>query len=138
MNADRSKIISILIVEDDRAASDLIRRMIAMQFPELIIYEAEDGVVGEELFHRHAPDIVITDVSMPYKDGIEMATAIKTSSPGTRLIITSAYNDLFFLEKFKEIGIHCYLLKPLDLSELMTALQECLEEVLAADKPPAR
>lgn len=138
MRADRSKKICMLIVEDDRAASDLIRRMIAMQFPELVIYEAEDGVVGEELFHRHAPDIVITDVAMPYKDGIEMAIAIKSSRPGTRLIITSAYNDLFFLEKFKEIGIHCYLLKPLDLSELMTALQECLEEILSAEKPPAR
>lgn len=138
MNADRSEKISILIVEDDRAASDLIRRMIAMQFPELLIYEAEDGLVGEELFHRYAPDIVITDVAMPYKDGIEMAKAVKSSRPGTRLIIISAYNDLFFLEKFKEIGIHRYLLKPLDLNELMTALQECLEEILAAEKSPAR
>lgn len=138
MNAGRSKKISILIVEDDRAASDLIRRMIAMQFPELIIYEAEDGVVGEELFHRHTPDIVITDVAMPYKDGIEMAKAVKSSRPGTRLIIISAHNDLFYLEQFKEIGIHCYLLKPLDLNELMTALQEYLEEIIAAEKPPAR
>ncbi len=120
--------ISMLIVEDDQVAGDLIARMLAMVFPDAAIYRAADGVSGKELFKEHLPPIVITDVSMPRKDGIEMAREMKSLRPETKIIVLTAYSDAAFLEQFKEIGFHAYLYKPLDLEKLLAALEGCLVE----------
>ena len=120
---------SILIVEDDPAACEIAARMIAMQFPEALVHSARDGAAGLELFKRHAPQIVVTDISMPVINGIEMAREIKSLQASTRLIVLTAYNDRNFLEQFREIGFRGYLMKPIDLELLMTAIEECLAEL---------
>jgi YesN/AraC family two-component response regulator len=128
----RSKTLSILIVEDELAAGEVIGRIIAMQFPDAALYFAEDGMVGEELFKKHLPDIVVTDISMPAKSGIEMAREIKAVQPATKIIVLSAYNDLVFQEQCREIGIAAYLLKPLKVDQLLAVIAACSEEIDAA------
>ena len=123
---------AILIVEDDPAATDIISRTIGMQFPDAAIYRAENGVVGAELFRKHRPEVVITDIGMPLKDGVEMAREIKEVQADTRFIVLTAYSDSSFLEQFREIGAHSYLLKPLNLEKLMSAIQKCIDEIGAA------
>jgi len=123
--------VSILIVEDDPAASALTSRIIAMQYPDAAIYSAADGLTGLELFQRHAPRIVITDIGMPLKSGIELAREIRLLGPGTKLIMLTAYSDELFVQLCKEIGIQAYLLKPLNLEKLLTAIAACLEEIAA-------
>jgi YesN/AraC family two-component response regulator len=120
---------SILIVEDDEAAGELTRRMVALQFPEAAVLVAEDGAIGGELFKEHRPEIVITDIGMPVKNGIEFAREIKTLRPETKLIVLTAYNDEIFLEQFVEIGARAYLLKPLDMDKLILAIGRCIGEL---------
>lgn len=120
--------ISMLIVEDDQVAGDLIARMLAMRFPDAAIYRAADGATGQEIFREHLPPIVITDVSMPRKDGIEMAREMKSLRPETKFIVLTAHSEAAFLEQFKEIGFHAYLYKPLELEKLLAALEGCLVE----------
>ncbi len=55
--------------------------MIPLKFPDVELYTAENGKAGLDIFHEHAPDIVITDINMPVMDGIKMATEIKAAPP---------------------------------------------------------
>ena len=123
--------VSILIVEDNRSASQIIARMVAMNFPDAVIYSADNGKTGVELYKTHTPDIVITDIQMPKMDGIEMAIEIKLIKPDFKFIVFTAHGDGNLVEQFNDIGVHTYLLKPLDLNELMGAVGKCIEEKAA-------
>ena len=117
--------VSILIVEDNRAANKIIGRMVAKEFPDAIVYSADNGATGVELFIEHAPDVVLTDISMPEMNGFDMVNEIQSLKADTKFIVFTAHDEGDFLPQFKGIGVNTYLLKPLDLGELMVAIKEC-------------
>src|SRR6185369_2126976 len=120
---------SMLIVEDETTARELIGRMVALRFPGCVIYSAENGRKGLELFKEHAPDIVVTDINMPEMDGIEMAREIKAINPNAKYIVLSARNDKDYVKNFEEIGYCAYLMKPLDFKTLLNAIKYCHPEL---------
>lgn len=119
---------SLLIVEDDKAACDIIKRMVALKFPECTIYTAEDGMKGLELFKERSPDIIITDVNMPVMDGVELAREIRSIDANATYIVLTAYSSKLVFEKFKDLGFCAYLLKPIDFEELFAAIEKCVVE----------
>ena len=119
--------ISILIVEDSRGANKIIGRMVSMQFPNAVVYSADNGITGLELFKKHEPEVVLTDINMPEMDGFQMAVEIRSIKIDTKFIVFTAYNDGDLLKQFNEIGVHTYLLKPYDLDELMMAIENCID-----------
>ena len=116
---------SLLIVEDDQTARDVIARMVGYQFPEYTIYTGDNGVRGLELFKEHAPDIVITDINMPGMDGIQMAREIKSINANASYIVMTAYGDTAYFDRFTEIGYCAYLMKPIDFQELFDTIKRC-------------
>lgn len=116
---------SLLIVEDDKAACDILARMVGMEFPDCAVYTADNGVKGLELFKEHLPDIVITDVNMPVMDGVELANEIRAINANATYIVLTAYSDKVIFEKFKNIGVCAYLLKPINFKELFAAIERC-------------
>ena len=121
---------SVLFVEDDESVRFSIGRILARQFPDAMVYTAENGQVGLDLFKEHAPEIVITDVNMPVMDGIVMAENIKSLKAGTKFIVLTGYSDKDYLERFSEIGFAEYLVKPVDFTVLFTAIEKCRNETL--------
>jgi YesN/AraC family two-component response regulator len=121
--------ISLLIVEDEQSARAIIIRMIAMRFPDAVIYSAENGVMGEVLFKKHTPEIVITDINLPLKNGIEMIRAIRSRKPDTKCIVLTAHKDKIDTAPCMEIGSHIYLVKPIQLDLLFAAIEKCIEEI---------
>jgi YesN/AraC family two-component response regulator len=121
-------VFSLLIVEDDKAACDIIARMVGLEFPDCTIYTAENGLKGLEIFQERTPDVVITDVNMPVMDGIEFATQIRSTNANATYIVLTAHNDQTILEKFKQMGFCAYLLKPIDFNELFAAIERCSVE----------
>lgn len=117
--------LSLLIVEDDNTARDIIVRMSAKEFPDCTIQTAENGVKGVALYKEIAPDLVITDVRMPVMDGLEMAREIRSINAKATFIVVTAFSDKDSFEKFKELGVCAYLLKPLDFKELFAAIAAC-------------
>lgn len=61
---------SILIVEDDKGASEVVGRIIAKRYPDASVFVAGDGKLGIKLFKKHLPDVVLTDINMPEMNGI--------------------------------------------------------------------
>lgn len=117
---------SILVVEDDHVAIDILGLMIKKKFPDFEIQTAENGLKGLELFKRYRPDIVLTDINMPEMNGMDMAAEIRSMDPDTKFIVLTAYNDLAFFEKFKEIGFVAYILKPIEFKKLFAAIEKCI------------
>jgi YesN/AraC family two-component response regulator len=116
---------TLLFVEDDKTTRDMISRLVALKFPQCTIYTAENGKKGMELFQEHYPDLVVTDINMPEMDGIEMAREIKAINPNATYIVLSARNVNEYVEEFKDIGYCAYLMKPLNISELLKAIKNC-------------
>ena len=116
---------SLLLVEDDDMVNMAIRRILARRFPEATIHSAENGMIGLELFKEHAPEIVITDINMPVMDGIEMAGKIRSINSETKFIVLTGYSDKNFLERFSEVGLADYMVKPVDFKKLFAAVEKC-------------
>ena len=128
LKTDILQSLKILYVEDDELAREEIADFLEFEVGELIV--ASNGEEGLELFKKHKPDIVITDINMPKMNGLEMAKEIKKISPNTPIIITSAYSDSDYIIKAIELGISKYVLKPIDVDELLAMLIQTAKEIL--------
>ncbi|GAC1451067.1 MAG: hypothetical protein PVSMB11_12200 [Desulfuromonadaceae bacterium] len=120
---------SLLFVEDDEVVCLAIVRILARQFPDTTVYTAENGRIGLELFEEHTPEIVITDINLPVMDGIQMAGKSKSIKSDTKFIVLTGYSDKNYLDKFSEIGINDYIVKPVDLGKLFAAIEKCRTEI---------
>ena len=119
--------IAVLYVEDEAITRSAVARMLKRRVE--ILYEAENGKEGLELFKQHRPNIVISDIRMPVLDGIEMSKAIKSLDKNSKIILTTAHSDASILLDSIEVGVDKYLLKPLDMEVLYSALDQCAETV---------
>jgi len=127
-NHNNSKI-SMLFVEDDPVARDILSTTIPRKFPTVKLHVAENGKVGLKLFKAHHPDIVITDINMPEMDGIRMATEIRALNPDVPIVVISAHSDTDFLLNAINLGINQYVLKPVDQQKLFAAIAKCVASI---------
>lgn len=119
---------SLLVVEDDLAARNIIVNMIEVRFRGCTVHTADNGKQGLELFQQHNPPMVITDINMPIMDGIEMARAIRALNTDTIFIVLTAYGDQRFHRSFAEVGFCSFLLKPINFPELFASIEKCIPE----------
>jgi len=120
---------SILIVEDDKDACEIMCNAVRKRFAPVTTYCAENGKSGLELFREHRPDIVLTDIHMPDMDGIEMAGAIRAIRPDAKFIVITAFSSKAYVDQFSEIGFCHYLYKPLEFGKLFAAIEGCLNDL---------
>jgi YesN/AraC family two-component response regulator len=117
---------SLLIVEDDKSARDVVVRVVGLKYPNCTLYQADNGVTGMELFRQFTPDIVLTDINMPVMEGFEMIREIGLMRADACFIVLTAYADKITFEQFKDLNVFAYLLKPLDFVELFSAIEKCV------------
>lgn len=119
-----TKEIKIIIADDHRVFID---GMIALlkEFPEMnVIAEAENGQQLVELVEKHQPDIVLTDIQMPVKDGIEATKEIHKRFPAMKIIALSMMNESIYIKKMLEAGASGYILKTVNKEELISTIQK--------------
>jgi len=112
----------LLLVEDEVTLAKLLKEAIGDYFAEFAI--AHDGIEGLEAFRKLRPDIVITDITMPRMDGLQLASAVKSENPDIPVIILSAYSDKQKLLGAIDVGVVKYFIKPFDPEELLNYLCE--------------
>jgi YesN/AraC family two-component response regulator len=120
---------SLLYVEDDEFARKITCKLISLGFPDLVIHQAENGQVGLDLFQKHRPDIVISDINMPVMDGIRMAKKIRAISPHTNIIVVTAHNDEMYLDAIRGMRIFHRVAKPINHKRLFEAIEACCATV---------
>jgi two-component system cell cycle response regulator len=115
--------VTILIAEDDPMARNVLGMTLPKKFPQVRALLAANGQEGLELFQRHHPEIVLTDIAMPVMDGFALAGAISAQNPDTVIISISAHGGEEFRRRAAEAGIRCHVEKPLDLKALFSQLE---------------
>lgn len=115
--------ISLLYVEDDADTRKNVSRMLAMFVSKL--YVASDGLAGLDMFRDHAPELVVTDIMMPGKNGLEMARDIRQLSPGCQIIVMTAFNESEHLLECINIGINQFIQKPVNFEKLIQVIGRC-------------
>lgn len=114
----------VLIVEDE----EIIRKGLVYTVPWgemdcVVVGEAVNGVEGVEQIERLRPDIVIVDINMPVKDGLEMLRETIDHLPFSAIIL-SGYSSFDYAKTAVHLGVTEYLLKPIDREELRIALEK--------------
>ncbi|MEL7642078.1 MAG: diguanylate cyclase [Solidesulfovibrio sp.] len=126
----------ILVVEDDRLAREQMGLMLSRFAGRLST--AADGAEGLEFFKHERPDIVVTDISMPHMDGLDMAEAIKAMDKATPVVLVTAYSDAQFFLRSIAMGIDGYVVKPVEAEALLTLLSRLGAGLLAARAEASR
>jgi diguanylate cyclase (GGDEF)-like protein/PAS domain S-box-containing protein len=119
----------VLYVEDDAAARGQLEQFLRRRVRELHV--ADSGVAGLESFKRNQPDIVVTDIRMADMDGLRMAREIKALNTRVPIVVTSSFRDSSYLLEAIDLGIERYVLKPVDVDRLLSALEFCVAIVSA-------
>jgi CheY-like chemotaxis protein len=117
----------VLVIDDDALVRNTISRMLRCWGYEVVI--AEDGNRGVELFQTAEPALVITDIIMPDKDGIETIREIRAAQPDARIIAMSGggrIGNLDFLSFAAKLGATEIISKPFDPATLRDCVTRCL------------
>lgn len=111
---------SVLVAEDNETALKYISEIIGRFFEK--VYIARDGEEAFEIFKNNHIDIIITDINMPKKNGIELIEDIRKCNEKVKIIIISAYNEDEYFQKAIEENVDGYIIKPIDLNKLLKIL----------------
>ncbi|WP_231963966.1 EAL domain-containing protein [Sulfurospirillum sp. UCH001] len=124
-----SKGMTLLYIEDDPQARDAANSLFSDFFDDVIV--GFDGEDGARLFasNYHKIDLVITDITMPRMNGIEMIHAIRQINPDIAIIVLSAHNETSFLTQTIEAGVDGYLIKPLNVTQLIRSIGKVVEKL---------
>ncbi len=114
--------ISVLFVDDNETIRKLYRRILEKHVNHL--YIAENGSHGLELYLKHKPDLVITDMMMPVMNGLEMVKEIKKIAPDAKFVVMSAYSEKDSFVESIHLGVDGYLMKPVEAKKLLSLIDE--------------
>jgi YesN/AraC family two-component response regulator len=120
---------TILIIDDEETILGFLKER--LMYEEFNVLTAIDGIEGMKLFNDNQVDLVITDIIMPRKGGIETIIEMKKICPDIKIIAMSGGGHNLpegYLGKAKHAGVKYTFEKPFKTSDLLTAVYELLEE----------
>ncbi|BAM32398.1 two-component system response regulator [Helicobacter cinaedi CCUG 18818 = ATCC BAA-847] len=134
MNLNALSKLTILYAEDDNDTANLTSLVLEDYVGRLLV--AKNGQEALNLFKLHKVDLVITDILMPKMNGIELIDAIRTSSthPDVPVVITTAHTETKYLLDAIRLRVDGYILKPINVEELLHALDKAILPFLQADE----
>lgn len=120
----------VLIVDDEPMICKGLRSTIEWDGLGLeICGEARNGADALAIVRETLPNILITDIRMPVMDGITLIQTIRTLNIPIKIIILSGYSDYAFLKDAIRLGVDGYLLKPIDIDELISNLRDLVRTI---------
>lgn len=124
---EKLKQLTLLYAEDEEGIRKPMANSLGYYFKE--VYEAHNGASGLEIYDNKRPDIILTDLRMPVKDGLYMVKEIRKIDKKTPILMITAHTDKEYLLSAIELKIEKYLIKPVALDELLAALRLCIEDL---------
>lgn len=124
------KKLTVLLVEDEEELRHETAAYLALYCDRVI--EAVNGADALAQFAAREPDLVLSDIRMPVMDGLELAARLKEISPGTPLILCTAFTETGYLMRAIELGVSAFVRKPVatDTDELLAAIAKAALPVL--------
>ncbi|MBQ9207877.1 MAG: response regulator [Treponema sp.] len=119
---------SILIVDDDRGLNSVVAKFLSKRIENLGVFQAFDGFEAGSLMTEKLPGIVILDLDLPGIDGFDLCRRINSSEKFGKpaiIVITALENDEVE-SKVNELGVNCFMKKPLNLANLVDTINGIL------------
>lgn len=124
--------LKVFLVEDESVVREALRDNIPwQQYGYRFVGEAGDGEMALPLIRKTVPDVLITDIKMPFMDGLALSHIVKQEYPDMKIVIISGYDDFEYARQAISEGVDEYLLKPVTRSTLQKALSELREKIEA-------
>lgn len=122
--------VKVFLVEDEMVIRRGIKNSIDWEKEGYIFCgEASDGELAYPMIIKEKPDILITDIRMPFMDGLELCKLVKKELPNIKILILSGYDEFDYAKEAIRLGVTEYLLKPISSGKLLEALNGVSESI---------
>ena len=120
----------VFLVDDEIVIREGIRESFPWDdTPYTLVGEAPDGEMALPMIRDTNPDIVITDIKMPFMDGLELCRMLRTQMPWVGIIVLSGYDEFEYARQCIKLGVREYLLKPINAADLKEALDKVSAQI---------
>ena len=124
--------IDILFVEDEEMMRDSIAEIMRRRVNTVLV--AGNGKIGLELFKKHRPHVIITDIRMPIMTGLEMLEKIRELDDDIKVIVVSAHNDVQYFQQAINLGVDGFLLKPINVNNVIKQITKITKQLVYQQK----
>lgn len=120
----------VIIVDDEESSRELIR--LSMDWEDLnfdIIGEASNAEEALEIIESNPPDLVLTDIYMPYMNGIELSERILAQYPDMKIIVITGHDDFEYAQRGIKAGVYDFIVKPIDEDEIEHTIKKAYNQI---------
>lgn len=120
----------VFLVEDEKVVREGIRKNVLWeQYGFQYTGDASDGELALPMIRKIQPDLLITDIKMPFMDGLSLIKLVRKELPRAKIVIISGYDDFSYAQQAIYLGVERYLLKPVTKEKLVEMLLEMREKM---------
>ena len=132
---------TVLLVDDEDEVIQVIMKKINWEgLGFSVIGYANNGVKALEMVEEYQPDVVMTDIKMPYMDGLELSSRIKTEYPATKILLFTGFDEFEYAKEAVHLEVEEYILKPVnsvELTNVFTQLKIKLDQEISEKRSVA-
>jgi len=114
----------MMVDDEDTVRKRVINNIDWAEYGFEIVCEAENGSEAYDMFLMYQPDVIITDIKMPFMDGLELSEKIMKDYPYTKIIVLTGFDEFEYAKKSMDLHIMKYILKPVSMKELVKILED--------------
>ena len=123
--------IKVFICEDESIVREGLRDMIPWEkYGFEFVGDAPDGEMALPMIRELKPDVLITDITMPFMDGLALSKVVISELPDIKIVIISGYSDFEYARQAIELGVEQYLLKPVTKADMIKALEGIRQKIV--------
>ncbi|WP_028552944.1 response regulator [Paenibacillus sp. UNC451MF] len=115
---------NILIVDDEKIEREGIKLLIRQYKLPFQMAEAENGLKALQYLQMNPVDLLLTDIKMPFMDGMQLAAEARKLDPSLQILFLSAYGEFHYAKQALQLQAANYILKPVEIAEFLNAMQE--------------
>lgn len=120
----------VFLVDDEIVVREGIRDNVSWELTDFFLAgEAPDGEMALPLIMEIKPDILITDIKMPFMDGLQLSRIIKKNMPWIKIMILSGHDEFNYAQEAISIGVEEYILKPINSGDLVRSLNKVAGQI---------
>ena len=124
------ELIKVFICEDESIVREGLRDMIPWEkYGYEFVGDAPDGEMALPMIRKLKPDVLITDITMPFMDGLSLSKTVLQELPNIKIIVISGYSDFEYARKAIELGVEQYILKPVTKADMIKALESTRKKI---------
>ena len=113
--------LSVLYVEDEDEIREELLEILSLDFNTIFV--ASNGEEGLELFKKHRPELVISDIQMPKMDGLTMCKNIQRVDQDIPIILVTAFNEQGYIDEAIDLNMRHFISKPISLYPLVVTFE---------------